>query len=459
MFYRYVLCVPTLLTAIRSAKEAELDGRLEEWVCPQAVLIEPCVLESFREPRRTEDAADLFCKDPDFSNVLALVLLMASTVYVPICVGLSHWILVVLWLRTGVVEVYDSLGGSHLGLTRCVIRLLDLMCRKHEHNTIINTLGIGGWDIIQHGASSPQQTDGASCGVFVCVTGICISWGRPVVFSQREIMYWRLRIAFLLITNGAAVITATPPTHQRVVPIAEDPDGALVILSDSEEMDTGDVGGAHGAEATRTADAEVPSSGNARARAAAGAEVRTQMCTQRVRRLPRLRPRVEHGGEGEALRVLLLRRQAPPHARAREVGEQRVDVGPRRGRPVDALQRLRDPTLRRPLAIPGHRGGAAPGAHRPLVGVDREVERQLAVQRRGDGGIHRRALLEHRHQPMWPQSRAKPLTIAGDWATLGRNWPGAYIFPFAPVPTLTTDGNAFGRMPSGARPAAASNAG
>ena len=55
-------------------------------------------------------------------------------------------------------------------------------------------------------------------------------------------MHWRLRIAFLLTTNCAAVITATPPTHLRVVPIREDPDGALVILSDSEEMDTGAVG-------------------------------------------------------------------------------------------------------------------------------------------------------------------------------------------------------------------------
>jgi hypothetical protein len=235
LFYRYVLCVPTLLIAIRSAKEAELNGWLDKWVCPQAVLIEPCWMESFREPRRRDEAADLFCKHPDFSDVLALVLCTASTVYAPICVGHSHWILVVVWLRTGVVEVYDSMGGSRLRSIRLVIEFLDLVCRKHEHDTIINMLGIHGWHIIQHGTTSPQQTDGDSCGVFVCITGICISRCRPVAFSQREVMYWRLHIAFLLITNWAAVITDTPPTHQRrTVPVREDPDGALVILSDSE---------------------------------------------------------------------------------------------------------------------------------------------------------------------------------------------------------------------------------
>ena len=242
LFFCYVLRVPSLRTALLEAKSLQLRGRLDEWACPPAVLIEPYIIESFRAPLRRDDAANLFCKDPAFGEVLAHILLMASTVYVPICVGHSHWILVVLWLRTGVVEVYDSMGGTHPGATRLVIHLLDLMCRKHEHNSILNTLGIDGWVVIQHGATSPQQTDPAACGVFVCVTGICISRGRPVTFSQREVMHWRLRIAFLLTTNCAAVITATPPTHLRVVPIREDPDGALVILSDSEEMDTGAVG-------------------------------------------------------------------------------------------------------------------------------------------------------------------------------------------------------------------------
>ena len=242
LFFCYVLRVPTLRTALIEAKALQLRGRLDEWTCPPAVLIEPYIIESFQTPLRRDDAANLFCKDPAFGEVLGHILLMASTVYVPICVGHSHWILVVLWLRTGVVEVYDSMGGTHPGATRLVIHLLDLMCRKHEHNTILNTLGIDGWVVIQHGATSPQQTDAAACGVFVCVTGICISRSRPVTFSQREVMHWRLRIAFLLTTNCAAVITATPPTHLRIVPIREDPDGALVILSDSEEMDTGDVG-------------------------------------------------------------------------------------------------------------------------------------------------------------------------------------------------------------------------
>ena len=231
LFFCYVLHIPSLRTTIREAKSFQLRGQLDEWRCPRGVLIEPCIIESFKERRRMNDAADLFCKDPAFGEVLAPILLAACTIYVPICVGGGHWILVVLWLRTGVVEVYDSMGGSHWRAARLVIRLLDRMCLKHEHNTIINILGIAGWDVIQYGATSPQQEDSAACGVFVCVTGTCISLGRPVAFSQREVMHWRLRIAFSLATNSAAV-TTTPP---RTVPVREDPDGAIVILSDSED--------------------------------------------------------------------------------------------------------------------------------------------------------------------------------------------------------------------------------
>ena len=231
LFFCYVLHIPFLRTTIREGKSFQLRGQLDEWRCPQGVLIEPYIIESFRARRRMNDAADLFCKDPAFGGVLARILLAACTVYVPICVGGGHWILVVLWLRTGVVEVYDSMGGSHSGAAQLVIGLLDRMCLRHEHNTILNTLGIAGWDVIQYGQTSPQQEDSAACGVFVCVTGTCISLGRPVAFSQREVMHWRLRIAFSLATNSAAV-TTTPP---RTVPVREDPDGAIVILSDSED--------------------------------------------------------------------------------------------------------------------------------------------------------------------------------------------------------------------------------
>jgi hypothetical protein len=235
LFFNYILGVPSLHVAIREAKSFHTRGKLDEWPCPRAVLLEPFLIESFRVPSRRNAAADLFVKDSDFGEVLATLLLEVDIVYAPICVANSHWILAVVWLRTGIVEVYDSMGGIHHRAANLLICFLDRMCRRRMHSSVVNALGIDGWDVIQHSGSSPQQTDCAACGVFACVTAVCISSGQPVAFSHREVAHWRLRIAFLLTTSCAAVtIAAAPARQERVVPLLEDPDGALVILSDPE---------------------------------------------------------------------------------------------------------------------------------------------------------------------------------------------------------------------------------
>ena len=106
-----------------------------------------------------------------------------------------------LWPRIGICEVYDSLGGTHHQPARLVISMLDQMCLRHTHTSLVDILIIDGWDFILHGSDSPPQTDHSSCGVFVCVAAMCIHLERPVLFSQAEIMYWRLRFAYLLTTH------------------------------------------------------------------------------------------------------------------------------------------------------------------------------------------------------------------------------------------------------------------
>ena len=235
LFFGYVLGVPSLSDTIVAAKAFLSSGQLDEWVCPQAFLIEPHLITAFGEVAHMDDAADLFHKNPMFGDVLGLIMASACTVYVPVCVHRSHWILVVVWLCMGVVEVYDSMGGTHNDAAQLVISFLNTMCRKHVHITLNNLLDIHGWAINPHGVTSPQQDDFSACGVFVCITGICITLDRPVAFSHREVGHWRLRIAFLLVTNPAAVVVAATPTCSPVVRVREDlDDGSLEILSDSE---------------------------------------------------------------------------------------------------------------------------------------------------------------------------------------------------------------------------------
>ena len=238
LFFCYVLCIPTLGTTVHAAKESlSAFGALDEWVCPQAVLIEPYIIEAFTGAARGDDATNLFHKNPSFGEIISRILMSACTVYVPICIRRSHWILVVVSLRAGVVEVYDSMGGTHNKMARLVIHFLETICRSHVHKSLNDILNIQRWTVIQHGATSPQQDDSAACGVFVCITGICISSDRPVLFSHSDVLHWRLRIAFLLVTNGAADTITDAPTCSRVVRVREDPDGSLEILSDDEERE------------------------------------------------------------------------------------------------------------------------------------------------------------------------------------------------------------------------------
>lgn len=58
------------------------------------------------------------------------------------------------------------------------------------------------WKIIDDGKGIPQQTDGTSCGVFVCMFATLIKMGLPLKFSNDHAISFRSRIARELLKFG-----------------------------------------------------------------------------------------------------------------------------------------------------------------------------------------------------------------------------------------------------------------
>lgn len=239
LFFCYIVCAVSLSEAITGCDRAAKRGRMHEWRCPKVVFLEPWVMAAFNSPHGVDLALNLghHSPEPGFGPSMRMVLCGAETMFLPVCVGGSHWILIVLWLSTGVCEVYDSMGGEHYRKAQLAVDLLDGMCKRQCKDSLTVILGIQGWAFVLHGSNSPQQEDGSACGVFACVTAMCICLRRPVVFSQEEIMYWRLRLAFLLTTHSAAAeVRATSPPSDRSW-FHEALDGSVVIHEDDVVVD------------------------------------------------------------------------------------------------------------------------------------------------------------------------------------------------------------------------------
>lgn len=112
--------------------------------------------------------------DPARSNPTTkaeLGLNAGKRVLIPVNVGGDHWILSVADLKTGVVEIYDSIEGNGADKTMTLIQLRTLLrwCSSFQ----------GAWSIIEKRCS--QQNNGNDCGVWVLANATALIQGSKVM--------------------------------------------------------------------------------------------------------------------------------------------------------------------------------------------------------------------------------------------------------------------------------------
>jgi len=106
-------------------------------------------------------------------------------VVVPIHLG-NHWCLAVINFKQKRFEYYDSLGSSNDSCLKTLKKyLLDESMDKRK-----NPIDLSDWEDYQP-KDIPLQKNGYDCGVFMCKYADCTSAGRPFLFKQLHMPYFR----------------------------------------------------------------------------------------------------------------------------------------------------------------------------------------------------------------------------------------------------------------------------
>jgi hypothetical protein len=213
----HVLGMAQLQGAILVAAETLCTtGSLDGWSCPRMLYLEPFIAEAFMNGKHPTHFFSM--RTPSFAEALMAVIIGAEMIVAPVCVGKCHWVVIIVFLKAGVVHTYDSLGAAHPSKARNTLHVLDELCQHHINDSLKSVLGIRDWVIHHHQQTAPQQKDHSSCGVFVCVTALYISQALELSFSQEDMHYWRLRFAYELVYHKEA--NPYPP-EQEVIIIAD----------------------------------------------------------------------------------------------------------------------------------------------------------------------------------------------------------------------------------------------
>ncbi len=130
-------------------------------------------------------------------------------IYFPLHCNGNHWILIAVNLTTSAISLLDSI--SHFKVAVSMFSLLDKvktfmvgLYRFHSKMTLNSK------DLQQHGKvvswtlhsmDCPKQDNGCDCGVFVIAALECLCGKRAFNFTQRDIPFFRLKIAATLLNS------------------------------------------------------------------------------------------------------------------------------------------------------------------------------------------------------------------------------------------------------------------
>lgn len=116
-------------------------------------------------------------------------------IIIPINIDNSHWVCAGIDLNNGLIIGYDSLySDSRMQpVLKNLKKYLSDECRDKNLDVSINDFSF------EYGNKFPQQNDGSSCGVFVCLYGLYQAAGLEFDFNKSAMMGFRWAIAYDLL--------------------------------------------------------------------------------------------------------------------------------------------------------------------------------------------------------------------------------------------------------------------
>ena len=129
-------------------------------------------------------------------------LFQLDRLYIPINVGRSHWVGVLVSFPHRTIQFYDSMGqpgDHHLAL---VHRYLQDEHRLHHQGAPLPA----DWRLIPCQPYTPRQGNGYDCGVFVCHFADRLLLDLPLATSGTEITRYRGWITNCLLSGGLPAV-------------------------------------------------------------------------------------------------------------------------------------------------------------------------------------------------------------------------------------------------------------
>ena len=98
-------------------------------------------------------------------------------------------------MRQKKIQYYDSMAAPGTAYLRHLLQYLqDEMQHKKKEK-----LDTSEWTLVGTTDDTPQQMNGYDCGVFVCANAECLSFERPLNFSQRDMPNIRKRMVHRIV--------------------------------------------------------------------------------------------------------------------------------------------------------------------------------------------------------------------------------------------------------------------
>jgi sentrin-specific protease 1 len=113
----------------------------------------------------------------------------------PVCIN-NHWALVAVNHQRPSIAYLDSMGNS--GRKEAVL-VRDFL--RHIAQHLGKSVNVDQYKIESRMRGLPQQTNGYDCGVFMLVFADCLVRGVRMTFTQQDILSYRARILFELLSK------------------------------------------------------------------------------------------------------------------------------------------------------------------------------------------------------------------------------------------------------------------
>lgn len=116
-------------------------------------------------------------------------------ILIPVHKGV-HWCMAIIHLKNKTIKYYDSFGVPN---DRVLSALYEYLKSESLDKKKVK-LDMSGWKM-ENVRNIPQQENDSDCGVFSCMYAEFVTRNRPIVFTQQQMQYFRMKMVYEICTG------------------------------------------------------------------------------------------------------------------------------------------------------------------------------------------------------------------------------------------------------------------